>query len=172
MLQWLLAERFGLVAHADTKELRGLMLTVGKGGLKLKAAPPEPNTSPDLTAQEEDSDILDELFGPGKAFGTSAKHLPNGDIHLDFQKFSMRALAVFLSADLRVPVSDRTGLNGKYHVTLEFDPASVADQSPANDASAGDLFMAVRRLGLGLESGLVRSGVLVVDHVEQVPTAN
>ncbi|HWB82996.1 MAG TPA: TIGR03435 family protein [Bryobacteraceae bacterium] len=41
MLRSLLAERFGLVSHADTKELSGFELTVDKGGPKMEAAPPE-----------------------------------------------------------------------------------------------------------------------------------
>jgi uncharacterized protein (TIGR03435 family) len=168
MLQWLLAERFGLVVHAGTKELSGFRLAVGKGGLKMKAAAPEP----DSTAKEQKVNILDELWGSGKAFGTSVNLLPNGELHMEFQNMPMRALAQFLSSDLRAPVTDLTGLEGKYHVTLEFDPATVANLSVVNEASSGDLFAAVTRLGLRLEHQSVRCNVLVVDHVERVPTAN
>jgi uncharacterized protein (TIGR03435 family) len=165
MLRSLLAERFGLAVHAGTKEVRGFGLTVGKGGVKMKAALPEPGA-------KEEVNIMDELSGSGEAFGTSGKLLPNGDMHLEFQKMPMRALAVFLSSDLLAPVTDLTGLEGNYHVTLEFDPMTAANQSFVRENSSGDLITAVTQLGLRLERQMVRCDVLVVDHVEQVPTAN
>ena len=118
MLQWLLADRFGLKAHFDTKELNGFALEVGKGGVKMDAAPPDP-------------------------------------------------------AYLGAPVEDQTGLRGRFRVRLNFSQAVTATESPGQkDLAAGDLFTAVKLLGLKLERRPVRCNVLVVDHVERTPTAN
>ena len=38
MLKWLMADRFGLAAHAESRELAGFALVLGKGGLKMKPA--------------------------------------------------------------------------------------------------------------------------------------
>ena len=43
MMQALLAERFQLELHDETKEFSVFALTVGKNGPKLKASPPEPD---------------------------------------------------------------------------------------------------------------------------------
>lgn len=166
MLQRLLAERFGLAVHVNAKELRGFRLTLGKGGLKMKAA------EPDSVAKQDEINILDELWGSGKAFGSTINLLPNGDLHVEFQKMPMPALAQFLSSDLRAPVTDLTGLEGKYHVTLEFDPVSVTNSPVAGKAASRDLFAAVRQLGLKLERQSVRCNVLIVDRVDRIPTAN
>jgi len=51
MLQWLLADRFGLVANSESKDLAGIALTVAKGGPKLEPAPPDDSTA----AQKDDA---------------------------------------------------------------------------------------------------------------------
>jgi len=50
MLKALLVDRFKLVVHRDNKELPVYALVVGKGGLKMKPAVPEPGGAPDATA--------------------------------------------------------------------------------------------------------------------------
>jgi len=50
MLQALLADRFKLVVHRDSKELPVYALVVGKGGLKMKASVPEPGAPADAPA--------------------------------------------------------------------------------------------------------------------------
>ena len=47
MLQWLLVERFGLVAHGETKDLPGYALVLGKGGPKMKPAVPDADAPED-----------------------------------------------------------------------------------------------------------------------------
>lgn len=168
MLQALLAERFGLVAHTETRDLQGFALVVGKGGPKIKVAASDPASN----AKDEEIDALDQLWGSGEAFGATARLLPNRDVRTEFQKIPMDALAQFLCSNLKAPVTDMTGLRGNFHVVLDYDPATVGNATVANPASAGDLFAAVTRLGLKLERRSVHCSVLVVDHVQPVPTAN
>jgi uncharacterized protein (TIGR03435 family) len=50
----------------------------------------------------------------------------------------------------------------------------LASNAPlgAEGSDGNDLFAAVKPLGLKLERNPLRSKMLVVDHVERVPTAN
>lgn len=170
MLQRLLAERFGLVLHTETRDLKGFELTVDKGGPKMQAAPPEPDASLEATAKEEEANTLDLLWGGGKPFGLKdMNRSPNGDLHMEFERLPILALVQILSSNLRAPVIDRTSLKGRYHVTLDYNPMGAL---PANVDSVGDLLMAAKRLGLRLEPKAVPCSVLVVDQVERVPTAN
>jgi uncharacterized protein (TIGR03435 family) len=175
MLQWLLADRFGLKAHFDTKELAGFALEVGKGGVKMDPAPPDPAATTELAANEED--MMDLLWGSGtntQPFGRSSMEASaNGEMRMEFQKLPMPALVQLLSSYLRAPVEDQTGLRGKFKVRLNFSQALTATESPdQKDRGVGDLFTAVKSLGLKLERRPVRCNVLVVDHVERTPTAN
>ena len=181
MLQGLLVERFRLAAHRETKDLAGFALVVGKGGPKMKPAvagagePAEPATN-----------TLDLLFGDqgAKAFGLKAISAADGTIHMEFTKLPMSALAPILASYLHAPVSDLTGLKGRYQATLEFSAAGTAAAANAANATVGDgppvapeppgssLFSAVKPLGLGLERHKAPVEVLVVDHLDEAPTEN
>jgi uncharacterized protein (TIGR03435 family) len=174
MLQWLLSERFGLIAHADKRDLPGYTLRLGKGGVKMKPAPPEPGPS----GMEEGVNSLDLLWGGGesKPFGLTDFHRsPNGDFHMQFEKMPIPVLAQILTSYLRAPVADLTGLAGKYQATLDFSPAPGPAANASLDGQAfggNDLFTAVKALGLKLERDRVRCPVLVVDHIERTPAVN
>ena len=177
MLQWLLADRFGLKAHFDTKELNGFALEVGKGGVKMDAAPPDPAANTELAAKEEEADTFDLLSGSGtdkEPFGRSSiSASENGEMHMEFEKLPIPVLAQLLSSYLGAPVEDQTGLRGRFKVRLDFSKALTATASPGQeDFAADNLFTAVKLLGLKLERRPVRCNVLVVDHVERTPTAN
>jgi len=181
MLQWLLVERFGLAAHRETKDLAGFALVAGKSGPKMKPAVPD-----DDSPAEPASNTLDLLFGEqgARAFGLKAISAADGTIHMEFAKLPMSALAPILASYLRAPVSDMTGLKGRYQATLEFSAASTAAAANAATAPGGagpaaasepagsSLFSAVRPLGLGLERHKAPFQMLVVDHLDQVPTPN
>lgn len=86
-----------------------------------------------------------------------------------------------LSAMLKRPVTDTTGIQGTYNFSLEFllaDPTAMgsgttADTGPAPDsAPAPTLFNALQQLGLNLEARKEPVELLVVDHAEKVPTEN
>ena len=81
---------------------------------------------------------------------------------------SMADLAGLLSRQLDQPVQDQTGLPGVLDISLEWSP----DPAQADDR-ASSLFTAVQeQLGLKLQAQKVTVDVLVVDHVERVPTEN
>jgi len=84
MFQTLLAERFKLQFHRETREMRAYVLTVDKGGSKLK-----------LSQAQEPFDIPIKPAGSGKMIGT---------------RVPMSYLCWVLSQFLNTPVMDRTGL--------------------------------------------------------------
>ena len=85
---------------------------------------------------------------------------------------SMSALAEMLTAMLGRPVTDRTGLTGKYDFVLRYKgrfdrdrPADDLDPTPPIDRALQE------ELGLKVEAAKGPAKVLVIDHVEK-PSEN
>ena len=79
----------------------------------------------------------------------------------------MEALAWGLSRPLRQPVVDKTSIEGTFNIDLTWAPDGEAD-SPLPS-----IFTALQQqLGLRLESRKVPVEILVIDHLEKVPTDN
>jgi uncharacterized protein (TIGR03435 family) len=131
MLQNLLAERFKLTIHRETKELPMYALVVAKGGPKMKE-------SMDVPPPKEDADALlpppppgPPKFGPdgfpnlppfmGGRAGLFNMMMP-GRYRMIAQQQTMQDLATRLSGQLNRPVTDATGLTKKYDFTLTFLP--------------------------------------------------
>jgi uncharacterized protein (TIGR03435 family) len=145
MVQALLADRFRLVAHLETRELPIYALVVAKGGPKLGA-----------------------LQQTGSWLNTG-----NGRIEVQMQN-SVAALAEELSKVAGRDVVDKTGMVGRYHLKLQWTPDDAAP-SGGNGAptDAGpSLFTALEeQIGLKLQPAKGSVQVLVIDHAE-MPTAN
>ena len=147
MFQNLLADRFGLQFHKESREGNVYALTVDKPGLKMK-----PNTS------EQDFKIPVN-FGPnGSVIGT---------------RVPMPYLCWFLSQALQAderPVIDRTGLQGNYDFTLSFAPQRLpgATHDGADPLDRPSLFDAVKdQLGLKLESTRGPVDIYVIDRIAE-----
>ncbi len=157
MQQRLLAERFGLQVHFEKKESTVYELTVAKGGAKLKDSDP--------AAEKPAAAWMPPLSGPPRR--TKAHVTRKGDTIAD--------LANFLSNQLWQPVTDATGLGGRYDYELSFvmEPGGRA-AGPDSEPEFGITLMdAVReQLGLRLEKKKGPSPVLVVDHAEKTPIEN
>jgi uncharacterized protein (TIGR03435 family) len=139
-LQSLLAERFHLAAHFETKMAHGYALVVAKGGPRLQ-----------LTKGSR---------FPGWRIDTSAGHLVG-------LNWSMPFLATMLQRATHIPVADQTGITGSYDIKLEFAP------DIEHDSTLPSVFTALREtLGLELKAQQIPTQVLVIDHIERVPTAN
>jgi uncharacterized protein (TIGR03435 family) len=146
MLQSVLAERFHLVCHFETRALPAYALIVAKGGPKLTEV--EPITLPN------------GLKDPG---GISAER---SAIAATGAPISL--LLVVLQQRLGRPVVDRTGLTGRYTFKLNWAPDSASAPN-APDADQGpSIFTAVQeQLGLKLEATRAPVPVLIVDHIER-----
>jgi len=193
MLQWLLVERFGLVAHGETKNLPAFALLVGNDGPKMKPAAPDADAPAEPAAKNvgvasRRNNVgltLDSIWGmgPNGPLGvTTVTTTGGGGLHLEIAKMPMDVLALVLGAYLGGPVIDKTGLEGKYQVIMDFslvDTLGAAGHTPGEDAPGvaseplnPSLFSAVQRLGLRLERRTAPITLLIVDHVEQVPKGN
>ena len=144
MVQALLIERFKLASHSETRELPIYALMVAKGGSKL---------------QETKSNGLKVSQWYGR---------------LEAEGMTTDGLARELAKAVGRVVVDKTGIPGRFDVTLRWTP----DQGPAklNGEPIPDpppsIFTAIQeQLGLKLDSQKGPVQVLVVDHVE-TPTAN
>ena len=156
MLQNLLADRFKLVVHKDTKLRPAFVLSAGKGKPKLKEA--AATESPGCRPAEQ-------------------KTVPGGP---PFQEMTCHAVTLARFAEtlwdwtsggyLTDPVVDQTGIAGTWDLDLKFTPRNRVAQAGAD---AITLFDAIdKQLGLKLEPKKAPMEVLVVDSVNQKPTAN
>jgi bla regulator protein blaR1 len=183
MLQSLLAERFGLTAHVETKELPGFALVVGKGGLKIKPGVRDANTAAETMSPnrlEQAGRTLDRLWAyDGAPLGVVSYRTMPGVFHVEFNRMPMEALAQICADRLKAPVINRTGLDGEYQMTLDLPLPNASTASvtgvelpPALEPVSPSIFDMVERLGLRLEQRKTPLSVLVVDHVNQTPTEN
>ena len=186
MLQALLAQRFALVAHRESREVSGHALVVRGDGAKLR----------EMTSQELEE--LARLRESGKFEAQTIRTETSaltftataaGSIQAEVKGMSMSELARELTGAVGAPVVDRTGLTGRYHFTLELPRPDLAlltgrgvgaaGSGPAAGASdpggmigliKSGMLDAVQRLGLRLESDRIPVEVIVVDNVSRTPT--
>ena len=86
---------------------------------------------------------------------------------------TMSGLAGQLTSTVRRPVLDKTGLSARYFCAVAFTPLTTQSNEVATGAGALDIFAAIQQqLGLKLEPNKEPIDVLIVDHVERVPTEN
>jgi bla regulator protein BlaR1 len=143
MLQALLADRFKLTYHFETREMPVYTLVIAKNGPKIK-------------------DAKDD--GNGAEIGGDPQH------PLIARNVSMALFAGALSRlqELDRPVLDGTGLTGVFNFTLDYAPEDAA--SP--DKAGPSIFTALaEQLGLKLEVSKGPVEILVIDHVEK-PSGN
>ena len=193
MMQNLLAERFKLVTHKDSKEVPIYALLVGKNGPKLKESPkdsppaedaPAPGRGPIGPPQRDKNGFPVLRGGRGNIiFGS-----PNGRLQMVGGHVTMANLAANLSGQLGRPVIDMTGLTGEYDYQMEFTreglttprglpppPPGEGGRGPGADAGepGPSIFTAVQdQLGLKLESRKGPMDLIVVDSCEKTPTEN
>lgn len=180
MLQSLLAERFRLSLHHETREIPGYELVLGKNGPKLKVSSeeglavqnqPEPTSPPKM-----DVNGFPLLEHPGLVVMEGVK---GGAVisYMTARAQPLSALVGKLSAEFILPILDKTGLTGNYDFTLEFAPqrpgAIPPVPSDAMDESGPNLITAIQQqLGLKLNPSKVPLNMLIIDRAEQAPTAN
>lgn len=137
MLQTLLADRFGLVLHHQTKQLPVLALNVAKGGTKLKST-------------DEARGIHSD--GNGK------------NLHVE-AKTSMSDFAAFLSRNLKQPVLDKTGLSGSFEIAFDCAPDMTSADNP--DSGPSIFTALRETLGLKLDAMKGPVDILVIDRASR-----
>jgi len=145
MLKNLLIERFHLATHWDDRT---------ESIYRLEVVP----TGPTMTSVAE-----------GYALPNSPVASPNGSMQFN-GPMSMRQLAERMTPFAGKPIIDETGLDGYFKIVLNFTPESPSVQG---DGSAPFLMKAVQQqLGLKLVPAKEPIKILVVDHADDMPTAN
>jgi len=178
MMRNLLKSRFHLAYHFVKKDFDGYELVVAKGGPKLTpAAPPVapvPEKSEDAIVTgadfKRDKDGYPDLPPGYPAFRGMAL---NGRMLMTVRSEPVSVLEDLLQLPLSRPqpvrVVDHTGLTGKYDFKLEY--AQITRDQDISDLLAST-FAAVKKLGLDLKKTKVPVDVMVIDHIDQVPTGN
>ena len=145
MLQTLLADRFKLKLHRESKEMSVYALIAGTSGLKLQ-----------ISEDRCGNSICGMSVGPGELIARYA---------------TMADIAATLGNMVDRPVSDETGLDAHYDVHLKFDPTLIKSYegqpivSPNPDAPS--IFVAIQDLGLRLEPRRAAVEVLVIDSADE-----
>lgn len=148
MMQTLLAERFKLTLHRETRQLPMYSLVISKNGLKIH---------PVEDGQSRTSS------GPGR---------------LEATKITMQKLADLLAHSVGFPVIDSTGVQGVFDFTLQWSPdeaarTAITDGNEAAGTAGPSIFTALQeQLGLRLASEKAPVEILIVDHIEKAPTEN
>lgn len=156
MLKGLLAERFRLAVHTETKRLPVYVLTVAKGGLKLKKVSPEHQNGsllrdPGINRFTRQASM--------QQFAGLLSQMITGPI---FNGYTRRMEP---REDLPAMVIDQTGLNGVYEIDLNLNATGDED-------FASTLVGAVDALGLKLNLQRMPVEIIAVDQVQRIPTAN
>jgi uncharacterized protein (TIGR03435 family) len=145
MMRNLLADRFKLVVHRESRELISYELVAEDGGPKVRvstsAEPPDPNPF--------------RMSARGSLIGT---------------RVTADMLTKVLSSQLGRPVENRTGLVDTFDFTLQWRPDEGA---PIAGDDRPSLFTAIReQMGFRLMARKAPVDVIVIDHLEITPTDN
>jgi uncharacterized protein (TIGR03435 family) len=195
MMQALLAERFQLAVHFETRETPVLAMALAKSGktgpgLRPHAegpscdAPPSPEIYPPIC------DIMGWKFDADTRGSSNPLLLPRTGGGRDTTT-ALIADYLPLMGRLDRPVIDRTGLTGRFDFTIKWTPdpenvlppgtrvipkggsnVSAPAPSPTPETEEPGFLQALReQAGLKLESAKGPVETLVIDHVER-PSAN
>jgi uncharacterized protein (TIGR03435 family) len=156
MLQTLLADRFKLAVHKDTKVMPAYVLSVGNGAPKLKQV---------AAADQSGCGIRSTSTGPMQV----GPGLPAPEVVLFCNSVTMQAFAEtlhnFLGGPLGAVVVDSTGLKGTWNLEMRMTWSTNRSSAEVMDAVKS-------QLGMKLESAKTAQKVMVVDSVERKPSPN
>jgi uncharacterized protein (TIGR03435 family) len=161
MQQDLLVKRFHLQFHYEPKEMPVSELTVVKRGLLKESAAPAP---------------------PQRDFVQGPLSSLDGSVHWNVTNVSMEEITPIFALQVGGPVTDATGLKGRYDLSLawyrEIPPELKARLEAMGETvttgGAGPTFRQAVQDQLGLKLD-VRKGmvpVMLIDHADKVPVAN
>lgn len=167
MLRELLAERFKLRVHRESKEVPVYELRVAKSGSKVQAF-----REGSCATADPGKTVAPSMKGP-PVCGSMTMRLNAGNLVLDVHKRSLAEFSRQLHLDR--PVIDKTGLDGLFDFHLEFAsdgttagffPPGFTPPAPVDGAVS--IFTAIQeQLGLKLEPARGPGETIVIDNVER-----
>jgi uncharacterized protein (TIGR03435 family) len=162
LLRALLADRFKLRVHADTRVMPVFDLVFVDAN-----AAANPRFKPSTCSGFGSSRVPDAppVCRPSRL----VKMDPNAGITMGFEGMTMRAWAASLSSDPAIdrPIRDRTGLTGTYDFELT-RPVPAGPPNPASPPTDSGILTALReQLGVRLDSRRDDVPVIVIDHAER-----
>lgn len=180
MMQSLLADRFHLVAHFETKQTRAyalLLVKPGTTGPNLQPHSDDP-PCPDFSAPWfSGSSLISTPKGfPTQCAGPISMLSANGAATFGGRNVNMAALADALrtvpNMEIDRPIVDQTGLAGEFDFIMKYTSRPISATNQVPDDGSPDLTGALKnQLGLKLEPITAPIETLIVDHIEQ-PTPN
>ncbi len=157
MLRAMLADRLKLVVHRSTRQAPVDLLVIGKNGPKF---------------EETDSGELHLGSRPMPGGGTLSRDEEDGQMTVHYFGITMAQLATWVLGTGR-PIVDKTGLAGRYDVTIQ--KPTLQPNAPQAGISAPDpgpsAASIADQLGLKLVPSKGEVETLVIDHVER-PSPN
>jgi uncharacterized protein (TIGR03435 family) len=149
MVRTLLADRFKLVTHNETRQLPIYAVVVAKSNGRLG-----PKLQPSSCAAGRKPD------------GTRCGMRPGPGLFVGAATIQMLADAS-LSSEVQRKVVNRTGLTGVFDIDLHWSPDGPAGVSTSSDPAVSIFTALQEQLGLKLESTTGPVDVLVIDHIER-----
>ena len=148
-VQKLLADRFQLQFHHESRVMSAYALSVTRGGPKLTKSDPEKDREPMLAFNG----------GVGTTMNGYGRDVTIGAYFADVQRLVLDR-----------PVIDRTSITGTYNILLTFtreDPEALGMMQLPDNAAPNLITALSEQLGLKLEGVKAPVDVLVIDHVEK-----
>ena len=178
MMRNLLADRFGLKTHMETREFSVYEMVVGKSGLKVKEDTTESIPPTDSTSASANDKADWRKLKPGKP-GFLGSYSVSGGMRLVRQQFQLdtfASIAPLLETSMtqldQLPIVDHTGLTGNYTFSLEYSE-DLPGVTPDGPPLAPNLFDVLRsQIGVELIKRKLPFSVVVVDAVNRTPTDN
>jgi uncharacterized protein (TIGR03435 family) len=199
MMQALLADRFKLAFHRETKEQSVYALVVMKTGLKLKESAPDDPTAggsgpaaplapaPTDGGAQVRASVTSDTSGniSSASVNGSMKMLPRDNgMRIQCTKMNAVGMVELLGRFVERPVVDMTDLKGRYDFDIDVGlqdmlnlakaagiNVPVMPQAPA-DPGSSVVFTAIQQYGLKLDPRKAPIDLLIIDHVEKTPTEN
>ena len=151
MLQGLVAERFHLTQHKETREMRVYALVVDKGGSKIQPIDAGKPANADAGGFHFHGDMRQFADLLAVQLTIPATNDPSTPV---------------LASTSKIPVLDKTGMTGIFDFNVDMRPELGTDMFAGWQRALHD------QLGLKIESRKEQVDVLVVDQVSQIPSEN
>jgi uncharacterized protein (TIGR03435 family) len=176
LLEMLLTDRFRLKLHRETRNIPGYLLSIAKGGAKLKrpipgsclkaGASPTKELPSAPAAGQPPQPLLFRCGAMGGAGSPAGSRMDGGEVPIT-------ELVRLLTLQLKRPVIDETSLTGIFDIHLTYLGTNALSTSSTDSAdSPADFGLTIfaaleKQLGLRLESSMVPTEVLVIDSVQR-----